>query len=286
MNFKPFEVNNNNAKQGSPKFIAILLQQILWLTWALTLIVFCLGISWQVNKSANFSYNFWYQHLNINKTIVKNVAKNIHGKQDFPTDDALLHQEKFSDIVKAIHQQGKGLSNISYFNAKGHIRRFLTSSEVQHLQDVANLLDKVIKIWWGSALLLLVLFVVYHNASLSKSNANSKLSSFNRLVLAGMSIRAITKIPSGKQKSISVLILLLLSITVLSIWGFTSVFYYLHTVVFPADHQWFFYYYDSLMSTIMKAPDIFAAIAGQLVLLGICLVIIIDVMVTRFIRRH
>ncbi len=46
--------------------------------------------------------------------------------------------------------------------------------------------------------------------------------------------------------------------------GPTKVFYWGHEVVFPENNQWFFYYEDSLMSTMMKAPALFGPIAGQL----------------------
>jgi hypothetical protein len=46
-------------------------------------------------------------------------------------------------------------------------------------------------------------------------------------------------------------------------------FYWLHTVVFPSDHQWFFYYEESLMSTLMKAPYLFAPISIMLLLFAL-----------------
>jgi len=53
--------------------------------------------------------------------------------------------------------------------------------------------------------------------------------------------------------------------------GPKDVFYQMHIWVFPDNHQWFFYYQDSLMSTMMKAPDLFAGIAAQIVLLALLL---------------
>lgn len=44
---------------------------------------------------------------------------------------------------------------------------------------------------------------------------------------------------------------------VLLIVGPEKVFNQLHIWVFPDDHQWFFYYQDSLMSTMMFAPHLF-----------------------------
>ena len=279
MNSKPLADDSNHDNSNFKSIASILLKQTLWLTWALTLLICCLGISWQVSKSVNFSYSFWYQQLSIDKTIANNVLKNIHGKRDFPINDANLHQEKFIDIVNAIHQQGRGLKEISYQNAQGQVRQFLTVSEIQHLQDVANLLDKVVKISWVSVLCLISIFFIYYHNSITKSYAVSQVASKR------LSFIAIATIPSAKQKLMSVFASCLLIVAILSLWGFTSVFYYLHTVVFPADHQWFFYYYDSLMSTIMKAPEIFAAIAGQLAIVALFLAVVIDVVVSRYIRH-
>jgi uncharacterized membrane protein len=268
------------------------MRQLLWLTFALSLLTFSLGMSWQLSKSANFFYGFWYQSLQIEATIKKNVVNNTQGKRDFPVEDTRLHQEKFADIVQAIHQQGAGLDRISYPNSAGHIRRLLTDSEVVHLQDVANLLDKVSQLWLSNLLLLLSLLVLYtrkqgfshSDASRGNGIANAKLaegeSSKVELVVA-----SVTTVPKGKHKLIAVLLLCLFVVVVLSLWGFTSLFYYLHTIVFPADHQWFFYYRDSLMATIMKAPDIFSAIAAQLLIVALLLAVGVDAIVTRFQRR-
>ena len=46
--------------------------------------------------------------------------------------------------------------------------------------------------------------------------------------------------------------------------GPTKIFYAGHELIFPDNHQWFFYYEDSLMSTMMKAPDLFGPIACEL----------------------
>jgi hypothetical protein len=58
----------------------------------------------------------------------------------------------------------------------------------------------------------------------------------------------------------------LLSLGIL-IAGPVEVFYGIHRWVFPTGHQWFFFYEESLMSTLMKAPDLFGYIAIILLLL-------------------
>ncbi|MBA6292375.1 DUF1461 domain-containing protein [Colwellia sp. MB3u-70] len=244
-----------------------MIRQLFWCVFALALLVFSLGISWQVSKATNFLYHVWYQTLEINTVISKSVPKNTQGKRDFPIKDVKLHEKKFADIVQSIHHHGDGLTDISYLNHQGILQKLLTTSEVQHLQDVANLLDNMSKLWWGNLLFLLSLLIFYGHK------------------VKQLTIESIRAMPTAKQKLISLACFVFLVIAMLGIWGFTKVFYYLHTVIFPNDHQWFFYYQDSLMSSLMKAPDIFAAIAGQLILIAILLALIIDVILSRYQRQ-
>ncbi len=58
---------------------------------------------------------------------------------------------------------------------------------------------------------------------------------------------------------------LLAMVVWLLISGPEAVFYQFHIWLFPADHEWFFYWQDSLMSTLMKAPVLFGGIAVVLV---------------------
>ncbi len=53
--------------------------------------------------------------------------------------------------------------------------------------------------------------------------------------------------------------------------GRARCFYQFHVWIFPDDHQWFFYYQESLMSTLMKAPVLFGYIAAVLVGLAVVL---------------
>jgi len=63
----------------------------------------------------------------------------------------------------------------------------------------------------------------------------------------------------------------LCAIAVILAIGAKTVFYKLHTWIFPPGHQWFFYYQDSLMTTLMKAPVLFAGIAAEWLVLTIAL---------------
>ena len=59
---------------------------------------------------------------------------------------------------------------------------------------------------------------------------------------------------------------LLIGLALIALIGFEAVFYQLHEWVFPANNQWFFYYQESLMTTLMQAPNLFAYIGGFLLI--------------------
>ncbi|MBA6349220.1 MULTISPECIES: DUF1461 domain-containing protein [unclassified Colwellia] len=210
----------------------------LWLCCCCFLLLFSLGLSWQVNKSVNFFYKFWYSPLNIEQTIKTYAPQNTQGKQDFAQTSREQHLQSFSEIVDEIHNNGEGLARLSYLNNDNQRRALLTKPEVVHLQDVSVLINQLRTISVINILLLLI-------------------------TIAGVSRFKQPK-PAKKERYMAVIIPTVLFIAVFSLFGFTDVFYYLHTVVFPDNHQWFFYYQESLMSSLMKAPDLFAAIALSL----------------------
>jgi|TARA_R110002124_G_scaffold268253_1_gene435841 hypothetical protein len=253
-----------------------IVRQLFWGLFALSVLTFSLGISWQVSKVNNFFYSFWYQTLDIHQIIGKSVPRNTQGKGDFPINDIELHEKKFADIVDAIHQHGVGLAEITYVNKQLNSRKLLTISEVQHLQDVANLLDNISHYWWGNLFFLLSLAIFY--CWQVKNHAGSPVQQLR--------IASFREMPTSKQKVITVLALMLSVVVLLASLGFTQIFYYLHTVVFPLDHQWFFYYKESLMATLMKAPDIFAAIALQLLLVALVIAVSIDAVISRYQRKN
>jgi uncharacterized membrane protein len=207
----------------------------------LFLLVFSLGLSWQVNKSVNFFYSFWYPKLNIEQTIKTYVPQNTQGKQDFAKTTSEQHQQSFSEIVDKIHNNASELPQLSYLNEEQQKRILLTSAEVLHLQDVSELITKLRIISAVNLLLLLCTAGIIYQMKLPK--------------------------PQRKSQYIAVTVPSVLLIVSFSIYGFNDIFYYLHTVVFPDNHQWFFYYQESLMSSLMKAPDLFAAIGLSLVII-------------------
>jgi len=210
----------------------------LWLCCCLFLMIFSLGLSWQVNKSVNFFYGFWYSQLNIEHVIKTYVPQNTQGKKDFANTDTQQHLRSFNQIVNEIHNSGQGLSELSYLNENNQNRILLTKSEVIHLQDVSVLINRLRSV---SAINFMLLVIIVGGVYYIKQPE-----------------------PPRKDKYIAVIMPSALIFIVLGAFGFTDVFYYLHTLVFPDNHQWFFYYQESLMSSLMKAPDLFAGIAISL----------------------
>ena len=115
--------------------------------------------------------------------------------------------------------------------------------EIIHLQDVARLID-------ATRFLTVAIALVWIVWTIAKIVRRVPFPSLSEQL--------------GKVFVIAALIAILLAI-----FGFETVFYQFHIWLFPADHQWFFYYEDSLMSTMMQAPVLFAYIGGAIAALGI-----------------
>jgi len=202
-----------------------------------------LGLSWQVNKSTNFFYSFWYQQLSIEQTITNYVPDNTFGKQDYIETTTQQRIDNFAGIVHEIHNNGEELSSLSYVNKNQEVKKLLTQAEIIHLKDVSLLINKLTLFSAGNFIVLFIILGVIFKKKLC--------------------------LPTTKDQFISVVFPCLLLILLFIFFGFTELFYYLHTVVFPDEHQWFFYYQESLMSSLMKAPDLFAGIAVTLMVIAI-----------------
>lgn len=205
-------------------------------SWIWLSLLLSLGFAWHSLAKVDFGYAIWYEHGGIKEFILEYAPKN-KNKQDFEFAGEQQHLDAFHGIVKAIQNHGNGLAEISYTaNGKSHL--LLHEAEVIHLQDVANLLDKLNVFLVFSFVLWLMIFLYQFKNPFHYTNKQVFLS-----ILIGSGLLSLPLFIFGAQK----------------------VFYQFHVWVFPNDHQWFFYYQDSLMSTMMKAPDLFAYIAILLV---------------------
>jgi uncharacterized membrane protein len=201
-------------------------------------------LAWQLAASVNFAYPLGYQLLDLDHHIAEFAPLNRH-KKGFEFAKPEDHWRLFGEICTAVQHDGKGLSDISYQLTNGAKTPFMHSAEITHLQDVSNLIHGFYTVGIVGAFLWCLGFAV----AFKQKQAFPKT---RNIVL-------------GFCGGIFVFTSMILSI------GATKVFYWFHTQAFPAGHQWFFYYEDSLMTTLMKAPDIFAFIALLLISLLIIL---------------
>ena len=194
-------------------------------------------IAWQLLVSVNFLYPLWHKALHIDDTvrIYGPQNRNRHGFEQ-TTDKE--HARLFAAIVHAVVNGGRNLESLEYRDATGKpIGLLLTQPEIVHLQDVARLVGAFKTTGWISLLVFIGIGMSSRQRQLPKPALKKSLSYLALIVTLGCGA--------------------LLAI------GPKAVFYKMHTLIFPLGHQWFFYYQDSLMTTLMKAPDLFAAIAVE-----------------------
>lgn len=230
--------------------------------WALVLLLFWLALffSWTSLSAVDFLFPLLYKHLEIGKSIDKYGPQNRY-KHNFSSTTEVERRALFSQIVVAINNQGEGLEEIVYHDAQGQVTdQLLRPEEVVHLQDVADLISLLRNVTMiAAAIVGLLLFYAW-------------------------SRRTDMDFPSQKQAWSGILIFLVALMAVLVVIGPTDVFYWLHTKIFPADHQWFFYYQESLMTTLMKAPIIFGYISVFIVLLTLIYFVVLMNLVRRMFK--
>lgn len=224
-----------------------------WTLLSLLLFVFSLVLSWITLAHWDFLYEVWYKGLNIANTIQTYGGHN-HFKQDFHLTDKAEHLKLFSQIVTAIHHQGTGLDKITYSLPDGTLVDYLLRQpEVVHLQDVAKLVDVFLLTGFACGLISLLLVFML----IKKRQAYP-----GTLKLTGY---------------LSLFVFLMTSLVLLI--GPVKVFYQFHEWVFPSGHQWFFYYQESLMTTLMQAPDLFGCIGFALVVMALIFFTLISVII-------
>ena len=207
----------------------------------------CALISWQLAAQFDFGYRWLHGYYDIAGHVQRYGPKN-HYKQGLEQTTPAEQQRLFAVMVESIQHQGQGLADIRYHDVQGRdLGRLLRAPEVQHLEDVAVMVDDFVRVGTIGGVLSLVL-----------------LWRLRRTVRAGQPV-------VWRHQVVGLaLVLGAVAAAVMSL-GPKKVFYWLHEWGFPADHQWFFYYEESYMSTLMKAPWLFGGIAIALILLTIAI---------------
>ncbi len=210
------------------------MSKLLWGFYLLLTFLVTLPASWWLLSKADFAYPVLYEEIGVAEHIEHFAPRNTKNKLGFEFTTKAQRLQLFHQVSVAIQNHGQGLTQLSY-NVDNQAIVLFTSAEVTHLQDVANLLDKLKPLIIG----LIILWLAVSLVLMLKKVVLPSLTAWLNIV-AVMLILIGATLALGPEK----------------------IFNQLHIWVFPDNHQWFFYYEESLMSTMMKAPDLFAYIAG------------------------
>lgn len=222
-----------SASRAVPNAVSRILR---WGLFTLALVVAALFVTWRALAAVDFAYPVFYDLLGLGQTIERYGPQN-DVRPGFHRTSRAERERVFGAIVHGIRHGGDGLEDIEYFTPDGRvIGRLLTPAEVRHLEDVAHLVGRFERLGWLSLGIVAALTAA---AALRRERPPAA----RRLVQGTVGVAAVA--------TLAVLVI-----------GPKDVFYWLHEVVFPPDNQWFFYYQESLMSMMMRAPDLFGAIAA------------------------
>jgi hypothetical protein len=220
-----------------------------WLV-ACCLVFVSLLLSWQALAKVDFLYSVWYPALSIEEHIRHYAARNETGRQNFVLTTPEEHHRLFGALVQGIHGRGEPLEQVIYRSADGEVLgHFLHADEVGHLRDVALLVQRMLFAGWTITAVAVILVLL-------QGRRGIRLPAFGRVMLGYGIVLGTAGL-------------------VIALVGPKQVFDALHEWIFASGHPWFFYYQESLMTTVMKAPDIFAAIVSVWVALHLILFVLL-----------
>lgn len=200
-----------------------------------------LFLAWRLLAVLDFMYPAVYETADLGAHIKKYAPLNRY-RDGFELTTREEHQRLFGDIAEAIRDSGNGLGSLVYKDPDGKtLGVLLRPAEIIHLTDVAKLVRTLERAGIAAVFVLVAVLITVRR----------------QRILLPSPVRLFA-LAAGSVFVISMGII---------VAGPVDVFYGLHRRIFPSDNQWFFYYEESLMSTLMKAPDLFGYIAVILVAL-------------------
>jgi hypothetical protein len=206
------------------------------LIYCLSALITAFLLGWILLAQLNFLYGFWHDRIGIGEGIEHYGPLNRY-KEGFAGTTRQERIRLFRAINKAVHNEGEGLADIHYYSESlNQPRRLLRPPEILHLQDVARLIGFF---KWVSAVAVI-----------------------SWLACIAWALYRKRPFPRLKSQSVGILSSMLALGLIILLTGPVKVFYLLHTWIFPKGHPWFFYYQDSLMSTLMMAPRLFGWVAA------------------------
>jgi hypothetical protein len=216
-------------------------------------------LSWRTLAAVDFLYPWFYDIAGVGAHIDRYGPQNRY-RSGFGDTTREEREALFAAIARSIRDQGRGLESLTYHDAQGRETGvLLRPAEIVHLRDVARLVH-----WLEIAGLLALAVLAFHVVAMRRMGIVAPGAGTVLLATLGL-VAALT--------AMTIVI------------GPVTTFNALHRWIFPADHEWFFFYQDSLMSTMMKAPDLFGYIAVALVGAALVYLWIILAFVARATKR-
>ena len=199
----------------------------------LALLVSCLYVSWQVLSQANFLYDQIYEYNDLEAHVNEFAPLNRNDKESFALTSKTERVRVFNDIVREINTGGGGLGSITFTPQGADVTTtFLIEAERDHLQDVANLVSGLKPIGAVIASLLMAFYGFCWYYKISRYQYFWRPSS---VFVSLFQIGAVAALCVAITFSI----------------GPQQTFYLLHQWAFSDKAQWYFYFQDSLMTTLM-----------------------------------
>ncbi len=227
-------------------------------TFSLSSVFFAFGLAWVLLYHIDFSYGRWHDLGGIGTAIEKYAPQNYY-RSGFAETTKAQRESLFQQISYSVHHGAVGLETIMY-SVPGHpTQTLLTADEVGHLTDVAILVNKVEWLVIFGALGWFAMAVHYYRGRIRP--------------------------PSVLNQCLALLILMVVFVVILLVIGPTKVFSQMHEWVFPPGHPWFFYYQQSLMSTMMWAPVLFGWIAFEWAVLTLMFFGVLQFVANRLLHR-
>ena len=224
----------------------------------------CGLLSWHLLSKADFFFAQIYEYNELEDHIDHYAPQN-RNRDDFEVTTRQERVRIFGEIVTAINSGGSGLDDIEYRTRSGEkIDKFLTSPEIEHLSDVSDLVSYAHRI---GLIVAGALAIFYFSCRAHKSIKGTHL----------------WRPASVASSFISMLILSSTIVAAVFAVGPQTVFYALHEVFFADKAQWYFYFQESLMTTLMP-ESVFATIAVMLFLVTLMLWTLFSILITKFLK--
>lgn len=213
-----------------------------WAIFSGTTFLVSLHLAWLILAKVDFFYPVCHDLLKIDRVVAHYGPQN-RVRKNFELTSREERIRLFEAINRAAHQGGKTLE-IHYYAADGSdLGPMLTLWDQAHLSQVALLLSRLrILGWVWMTLWIFLLFGVVKYRQRPPPLRN--LIQGTVVVLSGL-------------------------VGLIFLAGPGRLFSGLHRMIFPATQPWFLYYQESLMTLLMKAPDLFGLIALQIFVVGL-----------------